>query len=69
MWLGKNESASFGLGVLTDLNSRGIEDIFIRYRQLKRLYPNYKKGVPRIANSNLRSTSNSQLSKICCLRR
>ena len=29
MWLGKNESASFWLGVLTDLKSRGIEDILI----------------------------------------
>jgi len=29
MWLGKNESASFWMGVLTDLKSRGIEDILI----------------------------------------
>jgi putative transposase len=29
MWLGKNESASFWLGVLTDLKARGIEDILI----------------------------------------
>lgn len=29
MWLGKNESASFWLGVLTDLKARGVEDILI----------------------------------------
>jgi len=29
MWLGKNESASFWLGVLTDLKARGVEDIII----------------------------------------
>ncbi|PJJ08016.1 transposase-like protein [Flavobacterium sp. 1] len=29
MWLGKNESASFWLGVLTDLKARGVQDILI----------------------------------------
>ncbi|WP_410503975.1 transposase [Flavobacterium sp. I3-2] len=29
MWLEKNESASFWLGVLTDLKARGVEDILI----------------------------------------
>lgn len=29
MWLGKNESASFWMSVLTDLKSRGVEDILI----------------------------------------
>lgn len=29
MWFGKNESASFWLGVLTDLKARGVEDILI----------------------------------------
>lgn len=29
MWLGKNESSSFWMGVLTDLKARGVEDIFI----------------------------------------
>lgn len=29
MWVGKNESASFWLGVLTDLKARGVEDILI----------------------------------------
>lgn len=29
IWLGKNESASFWLGVLTDIRSRGVEDILI----------------------------------------
>jgi len=29
LWLGKNESAAFWLGVLTDLRSRGVEDILI----------------------------------------
>ena len=29
MWLGKNESAAFLLGVLTDLKARGVEDILI----------------------------------------
>lgn len=29
LWLGKNESASFWMGVLTDLKARGVEDILI----------------------------------------
>lgn len=29
MWVGKTESASFWLGVLTDLNARGVENILI----------------------------------------
>jgi transposase-like protein len=29
MWLGESESASFWMGVLTDLKSRGVEDILI----------------------------------------
>lgn len=29
MWLGENESASFWMGVLTDLRSRGVEDMLI----------------------------------------
>ncbi len=29
LWLGKNESASFWLGVLTDLKARGVQDILI----------------------------------------
>jgi putative transposase len=29
MWLGKNKSASFWLGVLTDLEARGVEDMLI----------------------------------------
>lgn len=29
MWVGKNESSSFGLGVLTDLKARGVNDIFV----------------------------------------
>lgn len=29
MWLGKNESASFWLGILMDLKVRGMQDILI----------------------------------------
>ena len=29
MWLGKNEAASFWMGVLTDIKARGVEDILI----------------------------------------
>lgn len=29
LWLGKNEAASFWLGVLTDIKARGVEDILI----------------------------------------
>lgn len=29
MWLGKNESSSFWMGVLTDLKARGVQDILI----------------------------------------
>jgi putative transposase len=30
MWLGKNESASFWLGVLSDLKARGVEEMLIK---------------------------------------
>lgn len=29
LWLGKNESSAFWMGVLTDMRARGVEDIFI----------------------------------------
>ena len=29
MWLGKSESASFWMGVLSDMKARGVEDILI----------------------------------------
>lgn len=29
LWLGKNESASFWMGVLTDIKARGVNDILI----------------------------------------
>lgn len=29
MWLGKNESSSFWVSILTDLNARGVEDVLI----------------------------------------
>lgn len=29
MWLGKDESSAFWMGVLTDLKARGVEDILI----------------------------------------
>ncbi|KAA6303971.1 hypothetical protein EZS27_044386, partial [termite gut metagenome] len=29
MWVGKSESASFRMGVLTDLKARGVEEILI----------------------------------------
>ena len=29
LWLGKNESAAFWMGVLTDMKARGVEDLFI----------------------------------------
>ncbi|WP_233789109.1 transposase [Sphingobacterium sp. HMA12] len=29
MWLGKNESASFWMGILTDLKSRSVENMLI----------------------------------------
>ena len=29
MWISKNQSASFWLGVLTDLKAKGVEDILI----------------------------------------
>ena len=29
LWLGKNESSSFWMGVLTDIKARGTEDILI----------------------------------------
>ena len=31
MWVGKSESSSFRIGVLTDLKSRGVQDILITY--------------------------------------
>ena len=29
MWIGKNKSSAFRMGVLTDFKARGIEDILI----------------------------------------
>lgn len=29
MWVGKNESAAFWMGVLTDLKARGVENILV----------------------------------------
>lgn len=29
MWIGKTESSSFWLGVLTDLKARGVEDVLV----------------------------------------
>ena len=29
MWVGKSESSSFWMGVLTDLKARGVQDILI----------------------------------------
>ena len=48
MWLGKNESASFWMGVLTDMKARGLEDVFITVTDnlngftdtIKSVYPN-----------------------------
>ena len=31
MWVGKSESSSFWMGVLTDLKARGVQDILITY--------------------------------------
>lgn len=31
MWLGKNESSSFWMSVLTDLKALGVEDIFVSF--------------------------------------
>ena len=31
MWVGKSESSSFRIGVLTDLKARGVQDILITY--------------------------------------
>jgi putative transposase len=47
MWLGKNDSASFWLGILTDLKARGVDDILItaidnpnRFtKTIKNIYP------------------------------
>ena len=35
MWVGKSESSSFRMGVLTDLKARGVPDTLITYTDLE----------------------------------
>jgi putative transposase len=62
LWLGKNESASFWMTVLTDMRARGVEDILITATD-------NLNGFSRFNNSNLCCTSNKKLSEICRLER
>ena len=61
MWVGKSESSSFRIGVLTDLKARGVQDILITYADnlngftdtIRTVFPSYslKSVVHQIRNS------------------
>ena len=38
MWVGKSESSSFWMGVLTDLKARGVQDILITCTDNPKIY-------------------------------
>ena len=62
MWVGKSESSSFRIGVLTDLKARGVQDILITYADNLNGFT----GIPSVPyslviHSNLCGTSDQKL--------
>lgn len=59
MWVGKNESAAFWMGILTDLKARGVEDILITVtEQPEWIYRNHQECISCLYHSNMCGTSN-----------
>ena len=57
MWVGKSESSSFWMGVLTDLKARGVQDILIYlHRQSEWIYECYPQCIPSVIHSSLCGT-------------
>lgn len=69
MWVGKNESAAFWMGVLTDLKARGIEDILITVTDNLNGFTETIKSVFRLYHSNMCGTSNQKFLSVCGLER
>lgn len=56
MWVGKSESSSFWMGVLTDLKARGVQDILIS----EWIYGHHSTRIPSIIHSDLCGTSDQK---------
>lgn len=62
MWVGKSESSSFWMGVLTDLKARGVQDILITCTDnLNGFTDTIPYRISSIIHSNLCSTSDQKL--------
>lgn len=59
MWLDKDESVKFLLGILIYVNARSVKDTLVNADDnLNSFTQTIKKRIPRILNSNLRSAPN-----------
>ena len=62
MWVGKTESASFWMGVLTDLKARGVQDILITCTDnLNGFTDTIRTVSPPVIHSNLCGASDQKL--------
>ena len=59
MWVGKSESSSFRIGVLTDLKARGVQDILITYADNLNGFTDTIRTVFPSAEFNLQMQQNS----------
>jgi transposase-like protein len=61
LWLGKNESAAFWMGVLTDIRARGTEDILnYGHRQSQWIYGHHQERVPGIQDPDMRGATDKK---------
>ena len=62
MWVGKSESSSFWMGVLTDLKARGVQDILITCTDnLNGFTDTIRTVFPQSIHPNLCGTSDQEL--------
>ena len=57
MWVGKSESSSFWMGVLTDLKARGVQDIPITCTEPERIYRHHTCRISSVFYANMCRTS------------
>ena len=70
MWLDKTESSSFWMSVLTDLKSRGVEDILITVTDNLNGFTDTIRAVfPQSPPPDMRRASNPQLFAVCGMER
>ncbi len=65
MYISESEGANFWLSILTDLQHRGVEDILIACIDNLKGFRSYQKCFPPDRSTELYSTSDPQLVKIC----